>query len=317
MSTANIVDILMPYYGDVPLMQAAVRSVLAQDDPGWRLTVVDDGRAAGVPEWFAGIDDDRVRYLRNEHNLGVTGNFNRCLELVEHELVVLLGCDDLLLPNYVRTVLGVYADVPDAAVVQPGVVTIDGAGRPVRTLTDEAKRRLYAPRFTGRCELAGQPLAVSLLRGDWLYFPSLCWRAEAIAGLRFRADLGVIQDLAFLLDLVRRDGKLVAEDTVCFRYRRHRGSESATTAVQGSRFVEAGEFFADAAEEMADHGWPRAARVARRHLSSRLFALTMLPQALRQPGRPAVGALAEHVFGTPAAGLGRRRGSVWSHHAND
>lgn len=290
-------DILMPYYGDVALMQAAVRSVLAQDDPRWRLTVVDDGSAAGAPEWFATIDDHRVRYLRNEHNLGVTGNFNRCLELVEHELVVVFGSDDLMLPNYVRTVLGVHADVPDAAVVQPGVVVIDGAGRPTRTLADSAKRLVYAPRFTGRCELAGEALAVSLLRGDWLYFPSLCWRADAIRQLRFRADLGVIQDLAFLLELVGAGGTLVADDTVCFHYRRHLASESSATAVQGSRFAEAGRFFAQAADDMARHGWPKAARVARLHLSSRLFALTMLPAALRQPGRPAVAALTNHVFG--------------------
>ncbi|HEX4701761.1 MAG TPA: glycosyltransferase family 2 protein [Pseudonocardiaceae bacterium] len=297
------VDILMPYYGDVPLMRAAVRSVLAQDDPRWRLTVVDDGRADGVPEWFAGIDDERVRYLRNDRNLGVTGNFNRCLSLVEHEFVVLMGCDDLLLPHYVRTVLAVHDDVPGAAVVQPGVVVIDGAGKPVRTLADEAKRRLYAPkhsgRHSGRLTMSGEPLAVSLLRGDWLYFPSLCWRASTIAGLRFRDDLGVIQDLAFLLELVQRDARLVVDDAVCFEYRRHTGSESSSTAVHGSRFVEAGRFFAETAVRMTEHGWPTAARVARRHLSSRLFALTLLPNALRQPGRPAVGALARHAFGRP------------------
>jgi glycosyltransferase involved in cell wall biosynthesis len=293
------VDILMPYFGDVALMRAAVHSVRAQDDARWRLTVVDDGRADGVPEWFAGIADPRVRYLRNEHNLGVTGNFNRCLDLVEHELVVLMGCDDLLLPNYVRTVLAVHDELPGASVVQPGVVVIDGAGNPVRTLVDEVKRRLYAPRHRGRLTMSGEDLAVSLLRGDWLYFPALCWRASAIAGLRFRDDLGVIQDLAFLIELVRRDARLVVDDTVCFQYRRHVGSESATTAVRGSRFVEAGRFFAETAERMTEGGWPTAAGVARRHLSSRLFALTMLPTALRQPGRPAVGALARHAFGRP------------------
>ena len=60
------IDVMMPYYGDVALMQAAVRSVLAQTDPDWHLTVVDDGEAAGVPEWFAQLGDPRVTYLRNE-----------------------------------------------------------------------------------------------------------------------------------------------------------------------------------------------------------------------------------------------------------
>jgi glycosyltransferase involved in cell wall biosynthesis len=289
------VDIMMPFYGDVALMQASVRSVLAQDDPHWRLTVVDDSSDPAVPEWFATIDDERVRYVHNPKNLGLTGNFNRCLELVEHELAVIIGCDDLMLLNYVGVVRGVYADHPDVGIIQPGVRVIDSAGNETRTLVDEAKRRLYAPKFERRYGLSGENLAVSLLRGDWLYFPSICWRSEALKGLRFRPELKVIQDLALLIELVQRGERLIADKTVCFEYRRHDASESSATAFDGSRFTEAGTFFADVADRMDAHGWRRAARVARLHLSSRVFALTMLPQALR--ARNGVEPLLRHAFG--------------------
>jgi hypothetical protein len=300
-------DILMPYYGDVALMREAVESVLAQDDKRWQLTVVDDrpvddGPDAGpdeVPGWFDSIGDGRVRYRRNPENLGLTGNFNRCIELVEQDLAVLLGCDDRMLPNYVGTVLDVHAAHPDAGIIQPGVRVIGSDGLPVRTLVDEAKRRVYAPKVTGRLTMAGEELAVSLLRGDWLYFPALTWRAEALTSVRFPADLRVIQDLALLMELVGRGEKLVVDDTLCFEYRRHAASESSATAFDGSRFTEAGEFFADTADRMAALGWPKAARVARRHLSSRIFAMTMLPQALKQ--RAGVGALTRHVFGSGRA----------------
>ncbi len=293
------VDVLMPYYGDVALMREAVTSVLAQTDGRWRLTVVDDRPVTGgpdeVPDWFAALGDERVRYLRNPENLGLTANFNRCIELVEHDLAVLMGCDDRMLPGYVGTVLGVHAEDPDAGIIQPGVRVIGSDGRPARTLVDEAKRRVYAPRVAGRLTMAGEDLAVSLLRGDWLYFPALAWRADALAAVRFRPDLRVIQDLALLMELVGRGERLVVDETVCFEYRRHDASESSATAFDGSRFTEAGAFFADTADRMAERGWPKAARVARRHLSSRIFALTMLPQAVRQ--RSGVGALTRHVFG--------------------
>jgi glycosyltransferase involved in cell wall biosynthesis len=294
----STVDVLMPFYGDAALMRASVRSVLAQDDPHWRLTVVDDNPAedAAVREWFAGLGDERVRYLRNPENLGLTGNFNRCLELVEHELAVLIGCDDLMLPNYVGVVRAVHADHPDAGIIQPGVRVIDSAGNETRTLVDEAKRLLYTPRFDRRLRLAGEELAVSLLRGDWLYFPAICWRSSALKGLRFRPELRVIQDLALLVELVRRGEELVADRTVCFEYRRHEASESSATAFDGSRFTEAGTFFADVADRMAAHGWHRAARVARLHLSSRIFALTKLPQALRSG--TGVRPLVRHAFGS-------------------
>ncbi|MFC0429407.1 glycosyltransferase family 2 protein [Kutzneria buriramensis] len=293
----STVDIMMPYYGDVALMQDAVRSVLAQDDPEWRLTVVDDGRAEGVPEWFAGLGDERVRYFRNERNLGVTGNFNRCLELVEHELVVMFGSDDLMLPNYVRTVRAVHRTYPDVGMIQPGVEVIDGDGRPVRTLADETKRRLYAPRVAGRRQMRGEELAVSVLRGNWMYFPSVCWKAKAITAIGFRTDLAIIQDLALVLDLMERGESLVVDDTLCFRYRRHTASASGWTALEGSRFVEARNFFVEAAERMQRQGWPRAARAARAHLSSRLHALTVLPTAVWQRNGDGVRTLMRHAFG--------------------
>src|SRR5947209_20501159 len=89
-----LLDIVMPYYGDVSMMQGAVNSVLAQTDRRWRLTVVDDGVAPGVPEWFADVSakDPRVRYQRNEQNLGITGNFQKCLDLAEAEFVTMIGC---------------------------------------------------------------------------------------------------------------------------------------------------------------------------------------------------------------------------------
>jgi hypothetical protein len=275
------VDILMPYYGDDSLMREAVRSVLRQDDPRWRLTVVDDGSVPGVGEWFATLDDARVRYLRNERNLGVTGNFNRCLDLAEHELAVLMGCDDRLLPNYVATVIAVHASVPEAAIIQPGVRLIDDHGRPTRTLVDEGKRRVYAPKFRGRLVMGGERLALSLTRGDWLYFPSLCWRTDRLKTVRFREDLRVIQDLALLLELVLHGERLAVDDTVCFEYRRHAASESSATAQEGSRFAEAERFFLETAERLHAHGWGRAARAAR----------TLLPGATDRKG------LARHAFG--------------------
>jgi glycosyltransferase involved in cell wall biosynthesis len=290
-------DIMLPYYGDVGLMQAAVRSVLAQTDPGWRLTVVDDGQEPGVPEWFAGLGDARVGYQRNPHNLGVTGNFRKCVELAEHQYMVMMGTDDIMLPNYVATVRSVVEEHPDVAMVQPGVEVINGAGEVVRTLTDEVKRRLYAPRLTGRTVLGGEQLATSLLRGDWLYFPSLCWRTDAIKSANFREELHVIQDLALIIDLVERGERLAVDPTVCFRYRRHEVSASAAGAVAGTRFAEARNYFLDASDQMIALGWRRAARVARRYTSSRLHAVTLLPAAIRTRNGSAVRNLCRHAFG--------------------
>jgi glycosyltransferase involved in cell wall biosynthesis len=277
------IDVMMPYYGDVPMMQAAVRSVLEQSDPDWHLTVVDDGEAAGVPEWFAALEDTRVDYQRNPVNLGVTGNFRKCVDLAKRDRMVMMGSDDLMLPDYLATVRALEALSPGAGIVQPGVEIIDEGGRVVGGgLVDATKRRIYAPKGPGPHRLRGQELAVSLLRGNWLYFPSICWRTDAVAAVGFRAELEVIQDLDMIIKLVERGEELVAGDHVCFQYRRHSGSESAKQAVDGRRFAEARAYFLETADRLDSIGWTEAAAISRRHRSARLHALTLVPAALKQ-----------------------------------
>lgn len=277
------IDIMMPYYGSVAMMQAAVHSVLAQDDPDWHLTVVDDGEAARVPEWFATLGDSRVSYQRNPVNLGVTGNFRKCVDLAKRDRMVMMGSDDLMLPDYVSTVRRLEALAPGAGIVQPGVEVIDEAGQVIGGgLVDSAKRRIYKPKGPGPHHLRGQELAVNLLRGNWLYFPSICWRTDAVAAVGFREDLEVIQDLDLIIKLVERGEDLIAGDHVCFQYRRHVASESAKQAIAGSRFAEARAFFLETADRLDSIGWTEAAAVSRRHRSARLHALSLVPAALKQ-----------------------------------
>ncbi|WP_328806262.1 glycosyltransferase family 2 protein [Streptacidiphilus fuscans] len=294
-------DIMLPYYGDVALMQTAVRSVIAQTDRDWRLVVVDDGKEPGVPEWFAELGDPRVSYQRNEKNLGVVGNYQKCLGLVEAEHFVMMGTDDVMLPNYVATVRAALTEHPGTAIVQPGVEVIDSDGKPSNTLVDEAKRRIYAPRIQGRRLLGGEALAANLLRGNWLYFPALCWRTDAVRKWGFREGLEIIQDLALIIDLIQDGEQLLVDETLSFQYRRHAVSISSAKAFSGYRFEESAQYFADVADRLDAHGWPRAAKAARTHLSSRIHALTLLPGALRTGQRDGARALLRH-----AAASGRR-----------
>lgn len=309
------IDIMIPFYGDPDMLRQTVRSVLAQTDPDWRLTVVDDGYPdPSVAEWFGQLDDARVGYVRNEENLGANKNYEKCLGLARERDVLILGADDLLLPEYVAVVNRARTAYRDAAVIQPGVKVIDEHGVERRTLVDETKKRLYAPKLTQATVMRGEDLARSLLRGNWLYFPSLCFDVEKVRAIGFREGLDVVQDLALVLDLVMRGESVVVDPTICFAYRRHSGSDSSWRAVEGSRFREERVFFLGAAAELEQLGWQRAARAARVHASSRVHALTYLPAAVKKRRLPAVRVLLDHGFGGLAGEIGRRlptgRGTV-------
>lgn len=287
------VDILFPYYGDVDLMKQAVKSVLGQTNPDWRLIVVDDGYPdPSIPGWFESLKDERVTYMRNEKNLGANGNYRKCLGFVENELVVVMGADDVMLPNYVDWFVSAAEAQPEAKIFQPGVFVIDQNNAPSNTLVEKTKA-YYRPKHTTL--LTGEDLAVSILRGDWLYFPSLGWRAETIVGLGFREGLDVVQDMALVLDVAMSGGGLYYDTTAAFMYRRHSGSDSSWRALEGTRFDEERRFFRTMAEEMSALGWTKAAAVARLHLSSRLHAATLLPKAAKAKKWTGVKNLANHL----------------------
>ncbi|MGN7249516.1 MULTISPECIES: glycosyltransferase family 2 protein [unclassified Arthrobacter] len=293
------IDVMFPYYGDVAMMKAAVASVLAQDDTDFRLTIVDDGYPdESLPEYFRGLveGDDRVRYFRNDVNLGANGNYKKCVGLVEHDIVVIMGADDIMLPNYIGTVRKAFRD-PAVSIVQPGVEVIDENGAVYTPLGDNVKQYLRH-RLVGKASeaiVSDEAVAESLLVGDWLYFPSVAWRAEAIKKHDFRPQYDVVQDLALAIDIILTGGKMAVVDTVCFQYRRHRESDSSVRALDGRRFAEERAFFDECVRDFSVRGWNNAARSARWHLTSRLNAVSLTPKVVSKRMWPGLRKLVTHA----------------------
>ncbi|MCC3294808.1 glycosyltransferase [Arthrobacter sp. zg-Y411] len=289
------VDVLLPYWGDPELLKTAAESVLAQTFTDYKLTVIDD--AYPDPEagrWLTAMDDPRIEYLRNAENLGVNANFTKALGLATAPVFVMMGSDDVMLSNYLETVMALMDAFPAAAVVQPGVIPIDSDGIPSRSLPDRIKR-LAAPKAREARLLQGEMLAASLLRAGWHYFPSLAWRRDVVIPFGFRPEYDVVQDLALLLDVAASGAGMAVSEEPVFHYRRHAGSDSSQRAHDGRRFNEERRFFAAEADRFAALEWPRAARAARLHWTSRLHALSVIPGAISSGSFRTVLPLARHV----------------------
>ncbi len=290
-------DIMLPYYGRVDHMKLAVESIVGQTDRDWRLVILDDGFPdESIPSWFASLNDDRIVYTRNDTNVGANVNYRRCLDRVEAEWFVMMGADDVMLPGYVARIKALISRFPEAGIIHPGVDVIDENGVVWKPLVERGKD-LYRPRFRGDSKaFMGEEIALSLVRGAWMYFPSICWNTAAARSIGFRENLNVVQDLALVLDVVGSGKQLVLDREVVFHYRRHSQSDSSWRAVEGTRFLEEGEFLRSCADTFSARGWKRAARAARFHASSRLNALTFLPKALIQRNRTGIRNLVKHAF---------------------
>lgn len=290
------VSIVMPFWGDFGHLREAVDSVRCQTDPNWQLVVVDDVYPDEAPgQWVKGLGDERITYVRNEENLGPSRNYTRAVNLVDSEHVVIMGCDDRMLPGYLTRVRELLAQWPGVDLIQPGVRVIDENGVPSNPLPDRIKR-LIQPKASGPIVLEGEDAAVSLLRGNWTYFPSLVWRRGHVVN-GFRPDLNVVQDLAKIMEILFAGGSLVVDDQVEFEYRRHSSSVSARTAVDGSKYGQEMTLFRETVYRAREMGWDEAARAASRHWTSRASALASVPAAIAARHRDGQRALLSHAFG--------------------
>ena len=69
--------------------------------------------------------DYPVRYFRNQSNLGLYGNWNRCIQLARGDYLTILNDDDLLKPSFASTVIKLMIKNPDIAACGSYVDLID------------------------------------------------------------------------------------------------------------------------------------------------------------------------------------------------
>jgi glycosyltransferase involved in cell wall biosynthesis len=93
------VSVCIPVYNSVDTVGRCIESVLAQSYPDFECIVVDDNSTDGTAEVAAEFTDQRVRLVRNEANLGMVGNHNKCIRIARGELIQFVGGDDWLLPQ--------------------------------------------------------------------------------------------------------------------------------------------------------------------------------------------------------------------------
>ena len=263
------IDILLPYWGEFGLLKKTVESVLAQTNNDWCLRIFDDCYpSTEASDYFSTIKDDRITYYRHEKNIGITDNFNYALASVTADYCMLIGCDDIMLPNYVDSAL---KGIGSADFYQPSVQIIDKNGTVYKPLVDKVKK-LLQPKKSGY--YGGEKLAASLCIGNWLYFPSIMWRSETIKRYGFNPRYKIAEDLLLELTIIKDGGALSYDKVVSFQYRRFADSLSSREKKKGGvRFNEEAEVYSLFATEFKRIGWTRAMWSARCRITSRLHQM--------------------------------------------
>ncbi len=106
------VSVLIPVFNGGRYLAECLASIVAQDFRGLEILIADDGSTDDSLEVIRNFAarDARIRWWKNERNLGLAGNSNACLREARGEYVKFVHQDDLLLS---ASAIGKFVDALD------------------------------------------------------------------------------------------------------------------------------------------------------------------------------------------------------------
>ncbi|MBE9564951.1 MAG: glycosyltransferase family 2 protein, partial [Proteobacteria bacterium] len=123
------VSILIPAYNK-RFFKTALKSALSQTYQNLEIIVCDDSESGSIRKIVKKFKTDRLRYFKNEKNLGFSANFTKCFEMANGEYIKYLNDDDLLQKECVQLMVNMFhSGGPEIKLVFSKRAIIDDRGQ--------------------------------------------------------------------------------------------------------------------------------------------------------------------------------------------
>ena len=212
-----LLTLAIPFYENEQLLRKTVESVLEQSVSGWRLIIsLDSKLSINFITYLECLNDNRILVIDNESK-GICENWNNCIDIVESEYMVILHSDDELAPDYIATMLELIRSEPHNALYFCGAKIIDIKSQVTFSFSDKVKDFLKPS--MGSIKLAGDEGLSSLLKGCFIFCPSICYKTEVIKKYKFRKKWQMVLDLDLYARLLIDGYSFYGTNKKEYRYR--------------------------------------------------------------------------------------------------
>jgi glycosyltransferase involved in cell wall biosynthesis len=224
MDIKPLVSIGMPVYNGERFIAQALDSLLCQDYDNFELFISDNASNDRTSEiclkYLA--KDERIRYHRNERNLGIVKNFNRAFEFSKGKYFMWAGDHDLWHPSFISRLVSVLENDSSVVLAYPRTILIDVHNNPLEIMSDrhiDTRNMSVISRYkyVVRC-LGWGNMVYGLIRRDALA------KTGNYRNLYFA-------DKEFISELSLR-GTIAQADEPLFYRRRNRSEEEQDTAAK-------------------------------------------------------------------------------------
>jgi glycosyltransferase involved in cell wall biosynthesis len=131
----TIFSILIPTYNKAPLLKIAIESILGQSFENYEIVVGDDCSSDNTDEIVKSIQNDKIKYYKNDKNLGYGRNLQACYDRSSGQIIFLMGHDDILLKDaLLRTYKAFFLRDDIGVITRPYYWFYDDVKIPVRAI---------------------------------------------------------------------------------------------------------------------------------------------------------------------------------------
>lgn len=265
-------SICIPFAGGLDYLATAVRSVFDQTENDFELIValdvpIDEASRIQIAE------DRRVVWVENP-NPGLPQNWNFSLTHVRGRYVVFLHADDFLHSNYLEDMRVLMSANPEAGLAYCRAELCNQKGNKTVTLRSIVKDWI-APSGPSTV-IEGDGGLESLLRGCYIYCPTVCYRTQVLRELMFDDRWKMVPDLDLYARALMRDVRIIGLDRKRYFYRVHNHSATDALTRNGVRFIEEWALYNEIASRANEMNWERSRRAARWKVMLRLHVTVEL-----------------------------------------
>jgi len=140
------VSVVMSVYNGEKYLREAIDSILAQTFTDFEFIIIDDGSTDRSPQIIDEYADGRIRFIRNDRNIGLTLSLNKGLKTAHGEYIARMDCDDVSLPERLAKQIAFMDANREVGACGTWALDIDHAGKVIgkrETLVGEQLDNFY------------------------------------------------------------------------------------------------------------------------------------------------------------------------------
>ncbi len=121
MQTTPVLSVGIPIFNGSKWIEDAIESILSQSFTELELIICDNASTDDTEAKCrrAAANDSRIRYYRNDTNIGVHANYDRAFELAEGKYFKWASCSDICLDGFFEKCVTLLESRPDAVLAYP------------------------------------------------------------------------------------------------------------------------------------------------------------------------------------------------------